>query len=265
MQTSLAKIRGFVAAQSSSPTSNIGRGFSVSNRCWFVGVLFVVLVAPSVAAQDVAPVRVPLTVAVPAWTAGEPVDVVLTNTGSRGIVAWTLHVVSVLDSGERSKSGQGVDRYPAQAGARAGVTPVNDPRPWVLEPGASETTRVYPSPGTVSIEVVAACVIFDDGRAVGEEREIRRVFEHRDHVAASIRKWLPTYRLVADASSEQEAVDVLKEALVSLAPEDSREHREPYSMALQLAERAARGEEIRIPAKRLFDYLTVLREEAERR
>lgn len=157
--------------------------------------------------QQAGDTSVPLDIVLRPSPGGDTIDVELTNHGSKTAVAWALKYQYPPSVG-RSGGAIEQDFYPQL------VTPGKGDSPGPIEPNKSRVVLTVPSDAYAGATLVAVSVVYDDGTAVGDERQIRPIFDRRTSDARTWKELSATLNKLArgrvSAATVQSALDSIE-------------------------------------------------------
>jgi hypothetical protein len=155
-------------------------------------ILAPVLVAA--AAAQSAPDAVPVSIVVRESAEPGRLDIELTNTGTKRVVAWAFDVIGP-DGRRTSRTRQ--DVFTQLLGDR--------PDDKILHPGVPTLVAWRPSNDLTGATVTARAVIYDDATAIGDPESIELIFAARRSRAAALVEIIPRLEALAAAGITEES------------------------------------------------------------
>jgi hypothetical protein len=177
-------------------------------------------------------------------TTGPASHVLLTNTGSQTVNAWSLAVTTPAGNGGAHQVVETVDAYLGEA--MRGVVEMPDKLTGLL-PGQTREIPLDPLPADATVRVLA--VVLEDDTAVGDADRIRSIFDRRAIERDELHRVVETFADVLASSRGLPALQELKRRFDVSAPEESTPHRAAREavgsyLARTTAENAAQIEQL---------------------
>jgi hypothetical protein len=158
----------------------------------------------------VAPADLPLTVS--HIVTGPDSRVTLTNTAAQPVTAWSLATITRASNGRTHREVWTADGYLSEV--THGLNGASE-RLERLMPRQSREITVDPLPDGATVEVAA--VVMDDGTAMGDERELQLIFDHRVKERDALRAVVEAFDDVRRAQHGTAALDALHDKLSAIA------------------------------------------------